>query len=791
MESPCCPNTKPQKDTQNRRNLRKQCAQGFKTRYSSIDISAANDFEKDISAQIKEENDIVKRLDYELNLIIKMGFEAYMLIVADLVGWAKKNKIIVGPGRGSAAGSIVSYTLGITNIDPIKYNLLFERFLNPDRISMPDIDLDFDDARRDEVLEYVANKYGRDKVAQIITFGTMASRVAIRDVGRVLDYPYAYCDRLAKLIPANYSLERAIKEIDEVKTLYKQDPQAKTLLDNALKLEGVARHTSTHACGVVITEEPIIETTPLQYASNEDKAIITQYEMHAIEDLGLLKMDFLGLKNLTIIGRALEEVKRTKNIYIDIDNLPEADQKTFALLKQGDTTGVFQLESGGMRRYLKDLEPTSIEDIIVMISLYRPGPMDLLPNYINRKHGKEAITYVHPKLEPILKNTYGVGVYQEQMMQIARDLAGFTLAEADTLRKAIGKKIKGLLDEQQEKLIKGMIKNGIDKQAATKVWNLFPPFARYGFNRSHAACYAQISYQTAYLKAHHPTEFMVSLLNAESKNIDRLSFLIEEADRHKIKILPPSIKESGPYFTGAGEGVIRFGLTAIKNIGSNVVDFIIQEKKKNGEFVSLENFLERVGGSSFNRKSLESLIKTGALDSFGERNQLLENIETLLAYGKEQSAMASSGQFSLFGKETGTKSPSLSLKKASPASEQELLGWEKELLGFYVSGHPLKQYRDKMEGCVPIQQLKRYQYTSARVAGLINSTKKIITKRGDPMLFFDIEDFTGRIEAVAFPNVFAQNQDFLEEGKIIFLEGKVDIKDGEPKFLCDSVKEII
>ena len=545
--------------------LRKQCVEGLKKRYN-IDLSHIQDYAQPIAQQIPKSDDpraqqLIERLDYELEVIIKMQFPAYMLIIADIVNWAKNKNIVVGPGRGSAAGSLVSYVLSITNVDPIQYNLLFERFLNPDRISMPDIDLDFADTRRDEVLEYVSDKYGKNNVAQIITFGTMASRVAVRDVGRVLDFQYGFCDRIAKLIPNFYSLDKALNEVEEIKTLYNTDQQAKKLIDIAQQLEGVVRHASTHACGVVLTKEPLTKLVPLQHSTSDEHSVVTQYEMHAIEKLGLLKMDFLGLKNLTIIESTLEQVENIHNRKIDLDAIPHKDEKAFALLKQGDTTGVFQLESSGMRRYLRDLQPSDMEDIIAMISLYRPGPMDLLPQYINRKFGREAITYEHPKLEPILKNTYGIGVYQEQMMHIAQQLANFTLAQADALRKAIGKKDAQLLKEQEQKIIQGMMNNGIDSRTAKKIWALFPPFARYGFNRSHAVCYALIAYQTAYLKAHYPTEFMVALLNADAKHIDRLSFLLEEAKEHNIQVLPPSIQESGVSFTKVQEqlGTVRTG----------------------------------------------------------------------------------------------------------------------------------------------------------------------------------------------------------------------------------------
>src|SRR3990167_5422963 len=483
--------------------------------------------------------EIKNRLDYELGVIGKTGFSTYFLMVQDFVNWARKEGIVVGPGRGSAAGSLVSYVLGITNIDPIAYNLIFERFMNPDRISPPDIDLDFADTGRDRVLEYVRNKYGRDKVASIITFGTMAARAAIRDAGRALGIPYALCDQLAKLIPFNPTqgmkegwLAQCLEDVEELKKIYKENAEAKKLIDSAIKLEGVARHASVHACGVVITKDPLKNIVPLQYATgneNEGNVVVTQYEMHAIEDLGLLKVDFLGLKNLTTIENTLELVKKRYDISLNLDQINHSDQKVFQTLAEGKTIGVFQLEGQGMTRYLKDLGPTNIEDIIAMISLYRPGPMELISSYIKRKHGKERVTYLHPKLEPILKNTYGIAVYQEQLMQIAQSLAGFTLAEADTLRKAVGKKIRSLLEEQTEKFVARMIESKVEKNIAKKLGELLDPFARYGFNRSHAASYAEVAYQTAFLKTYYPIEFMTSLMNADEKDVERVGFLIKEA----------------------------------------------------------------------------------------------------------------------------------------------------------------------------------------------------------------------------------------------------------------------
>ncbi|MEK9170828.1 MAG: DNA polymerase III subunit alpha, partial [Patescibacteria group bacterium] len=553
------------------------------------------------------------RFKFELGTIQKTEFASYILIVWDIVNWAKNQGIAVGPGRGSAAGSLISYLIGITNIDPIKYDLLFERFLNPDRLAPPDIDLDFADHRRNEILEYISKKYGREHVAQIITFGTMAARAAIRDAGRALGFDYSFCDKIAKLVPfgPGVTLEKAINLISELKQAVDTDPQARQLIQAAKKLEGVARHASTHACGIVITKNSITEYMPLQWAvksngkKGEEQALVTQYDMRSVEALGLLKMDILGLRNLTTIEKTLELIEKNYGRKIDIYTIPLDDEKAFDILRKADTVGVFQLESPGMRRYLKELKPTELEDIIVMVALFRPGPMDLIPSYILRKHGKEKVSYPHPKLEPILKKTYGIVIYQEQLMQIANQLAGFTLAEVDILRKAVGKKIKKLLNEQSEKLINGMVDNGIPKSIAEKIWQYIEPFARYGFNRSHAACYALIAYQTAYLKANYPGEFMAALLNAESSNLDRIAIIMAEAKKMEIDILPPDINESLENFTlinpppfmdhhdnpresvvHKGWGAkIRFGFSAIKNLSANTAKSIINEKEKNRGFL--------------------------------------------------------------------------------------------------------------------------------------------------------------------------------------------------------------
>ena len=637
-----------------------------------------------------------RRMEYELSVIEKTGYASYFLIVQDFVNWAKENKIVVGPGRGSAAGSFVSYITGITNIDPIEYNLVFERFLNPERISMPDVDMDFADDRRDEVLDYVRKKYGDDHVSQIITFGTMAARAAIRDTGRALGFPYEFCDKTAKMIPMFSSIKKALEDVPEFKVHYNSGADAKKLIDNAMRLEGVVRHAGMHACGVVITKKPVTEYSPIQNVIGDRQGTVTQYSSSTkssyVEKIGLLKMDFLGLKNLTIIQNTLRIVRKTRNLNIDMDMLPLDDKETFKLLQEARTTGVFQLESSGMKRYLKLLKPTVFEDIIAMVALYRPGPMDWIPDFISGKHGGK-IKYIHPKLEPILQNTYGVAVYQEQVMQIARDLAGFTMGEADVLRKAMGKKIFELIKEQRMKFIEGCVNNGISSEIAERVFSFIEPFAGYGFNRSHAACYALIGYQTAYLKAHFPAEFMAALLTSDQDNIDRIAIEAEECREMGIEVLEPNINESFEDFAVIvdenGIERIRFGFNAIKNVGHVVAHEIVEERKKNGKFKSLGDFLERVQTKDLNKKSIEALAKVGALDELGERNQIVESMDNILTFTKNIQKIKNSNQVSLFG-ETVLEAPNVQLIEATPAIERQKLKWEKELLGLYVSGHPAR-----------------------------------------------------------------------------------------------------
>ncbi len=739
------------------------------------------------------------RVEYEFGVIEKTGFADYFLIVQDLINWAKDHGISVGPGRGSAAGSIIAYILKITDIDPLKYDLLFERFLNPERIQMPDIDIDFADARRDEVLAYARNKYGNDHVAGIITFGTMAARAAIRDAGRAMGMSYGFCDSVAKLIPFNPTqgmkegwLDQCLREVTELKQLYDTDPNARKLIDTARHLEGVARHASMHACGTVISKDPLTETVPIQFAPQDKDVIITQIEMHGIEDLGLLKIDFLGLRNLTIIQETLRLVRETRGEIIDMSKIPLDDAAAFELLQKGDTTGVFQFESGGMRRSLKELKPTVLEDLIAMVALYRPGPIELIPSFINRKHGREKITYLHPGLEPIMGTTYGIGVYQEQMMRIARDLAGYSLPEADTLRKAIGKKIKSLLEEQHEKLVNGMLAGGIDKKTAEAIWDLFPPFARYGFNKSHAACYGLIGYQTAYLKAHYRGEFMAALFNAELGDIERVAFLVSEAKQAHVTILPPDINASDVYFTPEGDA-LRFGMLAIKNVGEEIAKAIVAERARNGLFKDFIDLATRMQHKDFNKKSIESLAKTGVFDSLGiDRNTILVNIDAIITYSTALKRSAENAKSNLFGGKM-ISNPTLALEAAPAATTQQQLAWEKELLGFYLSNHPLQAMQEK---------LKKYRITPLAAAAtikdekkiftsvaLISTIKKIVTKSGQAMLFATLEDLSGTpLEAIVFARALEAAPNVWVENNVVAVRGRMSYRNGETKMICEQAR---
>ena len=758
--------------------------------------------------------EIQKRLVYELDVIAKTGFLEYFLVVWDCVRWAKEQGIFVGPGRGSVAGSLVAYSLGITEVDPIKYNLIFERFLNPERVEPPDIDLDFADTGRDAVIEYISQKYGKDRVAQIITFGTMAARAAIRDAGRALGMGLALADHVAKTIPFNPNqgekegyLVKCLKEVPDLKAIYDTNHDARRMIDAAMKLEGVARHASMHASGVVIARDPLVESVPLQRAvirgdatsgrhesGMRQEAIVTQYDMHSVLAIGLLKMDFLGLKNLSIIERTLYLVKERHGTIINMDTIDINDPGPYTMLSYGKTVGIFQLEGAGMTRYLKELKPTNIEDIIAMIALFRPGPMELIPSFIARKHGREQVSYLHPKLEPILSTTHGIAVYQEQIMQIARDLAGFSMAEADILRKAIGKKIRKLLEEQKEKFVAGMLNNNIPEKVAIELGDLLEPFARYGFNKAHAASYAILGFQTAYLKYYYPLEFMVSLFNADRKDNERIAFLIKECQNMGLEVLPPTINASEREFSAEKESktTIRFGLVSIKNVGAGVGDAIIEERRQNGRYTSLANFLERVASKDLNKKSVEALAKAGALDELGERKEILANMDRVLEYAKGLQQAKAQRQESLFALIANNDSlPPLRLTQTTPATLLEKLTWEKELLGLYVSGHPLDQFQKAGVGNdrTTIERIKTAHPDSLlTLYATVAQTRRIFTKKGDPMLFVRLQDQTDEIDAVMFPKTLQEYGQLIAEQACVALQGRFNERNGMPSFIVERVK---
>lgn len=752
----------------------------------------------------------LERLDYELGVVEGMGFPGYFLIVHDYVKWAKDNGVIVGPGRGSAAGSIIAYALKITNLDPLKYGLLFERFLNPDRISMPDVDMDFDDVRRKDVIQYVTEKYGQDKVAGIITFGTMAARAAVRDVGRVLGWSFQEVDVVAKVIPPpvqgkNIPIAKSRVENPELKALDQSDPRVRQLLDLASRLEGTARHASQHACGIVIAPSPLDEYTSLQKAQGGDVEQVIQYSLHPCEAVGLLKMDFLGLSNLTIIRDCLEIVEAVHGVKVKLDDIPLDDERTFELLGKGETTGVFQLESDGMKRYIRELRPSCIDDIIAMVALYRPGPMQFIESFINRKHGKEKIVYAHPLTENALKSTYGIPVYQEQVMQVSKDMAGFTGGQADTLRKAMGKKIAKLMAEMREKFIVGSMKNGVDKATAESVFDEFEKFAAYGFNKSHAACYAMIAYQTAYLKAYYPECFMAGLLNSDCLNMDRITIEVEECRRMGMTVLPPSINESFSGFSvnkntvqpskereAGARGTIRFGLLAIKGLGHDVVEVIIKERKQNGQYKDLADFVTRIQGKYINKKSMESLIRSGALDCFGDRGQLFYNVENILDYHRQKEREQSSGQVNLFALAPEVEAGNLVLKQAPVVRSEEILRWEKELLGLYVSEHPFKNFAAQLgDFILPLNKLSEYKKDKkVRVGGVVTTIKKILTKKNEPMLFCRLEDGVSDCEVVVFPRVLNDNAALWVSDRALIISGRPSEDAGKMKILAETAFEI-
>ncbi len=774
--------------------LEELCYLGLNWRYGDNRLKKTDlDSHRKIDASIlKIPEEIWRRFEYELDIINKMGYQSYFLIVHDFINWAKKQGISVGPGRGSAAGSIISYVLNITNLNPLDYGLLFERFLNPDRISMPDIDMDFADSRRGEVIDYVVKKYGKDHVAQIITFGTMAARMAVRDVGRALGMTYSEVDLIAKMIPAGLELKKAAAEVPELHEVYESNAQIKKLIDIATRLEGVVRHASMHAAGVVITKDPLTEYVPLQAATKGDLSTVTQYSMNPLEHLGLLKMDFLGLANLTIIQNALRIIRKTREQEIDIDNLKLDDPEVYKLLSDADTLGVFQLESDGMRRYLKELKPNVFEDIIAMVALYRPGPMQWIGDFIERKHGRQQIKYAHPLAEGALKNTYGIIVYQEQLMQLSKDMAGFSGGQADTLRKAMGKKIAALMEKVGREFIEGSVKNGVEREIAEGLYKSMQDFAQYAFNKSHAACYALIAYQTAYLKTHYRPEFMAALMTSEQSDLDKLAQCIEECGKMEIEVLPPSINESFEEFGVVKEtGNIRFGLAAIKNVGLGVAQEIVENRKTGGQFKDLEDFVSRLSGKVVNKKAMESLIMAGALDDVGERGQLLYNIESILSFASSLNRGKSSGLQSLFG-EAQMSAAKIQLHEAPPATKKDRLSWERELIGICISENPLGDaihlVRQHSQPIVEINE--SYEGAYRRVAGVITAAKQIMTRSNQPMLFVKLEDHSKNIEIVVFPRLLEANRDLFSVNKIVAVDGFINYKDGEPKMVAESAWEL-
>lgn len=763
--------------------------------------------------------EVKERLEYELDTIEKMGYVDYFLIVWDFIKFAKDNGIMVGPGRGSAAGSLVAYVLDITQIDPLKYNLLFERFLNPERISMPDIDIDFCFERRQEVIDYVVQKYGEDRVAQIITFGTMAARAVIRDVGRALNLPYADVDRIAKAIPMELgmTIDRALEVNEELRDIYNSDPTIKKLIDTSRSLEGLPRHASTHAAGVVISKDPITEHVPLQ---KNDDVITTQFSMGNLEQLGLLKMDFLGLRTLTVIRDTIELVKNNKGVDIDIDNISLDEPGVYKMISQGDTDGVFQLESAGMRQFLKELKPSHFEDIIAGISLYRPGPMDQIPRYIDNKNHPESIKYTDPCLKDILEVTYGCMVYQEQVMQIVRDLAGYSLGRSDLVRRAMAKKdtkvmkeerhnfIYGLEDEEGNVIIPGALRNGISEEQANKIFDEMMEFAKYAFNKSHAAAYALIAYQTAWLKYHYPVEFMAALMTSVMGNSSKVAGYIQYCRKKGIEVLPPDVNESYANFSVVGDK-IRFGLAAVKNVGLSAIDSIIQARKQKGKFVSLLDFCEKVDGEGINKRLLESLIKCGAFDSLGAyRSQLMAVYEKVLEGVVQDRRKNLAGQISLFDQMSIQQEQPMDFEILPDIKEfpkKVLLSMEKETVGVYISGHPLMEYKDILENFIStldIQQSALEEETmmasnglkdgsKVKVGGIIVDHKPKSTKNNNMMAFVTLEDLYGTIEVIVFPATYKKYSRLLENDSTVIIEGKLSMReDEEPKILCDQVIQL-
>ena len=777
--------------------------QGLLQRYNGASKEEAEKLDPDeIIPKLSDE--VRERAKMELGVMGNMGYEGYFLIVQDFINWGKSQGIVFGPGRGSAAGSIVAYALNITDLDPLKYGLLFERFLNPDRISMPDIDVDIQDTRRDEVIEYCAKKYGEDHVSNIATFGKMFGRMAVRDVARVLEVPYAESDRLAKLVPPpnqgrHIPLSVSIKEDADLRNEYENNPTAKEVLDYAIQLEGTIRSHGVHACGVVIAPDTLANYIPLEMA--QKGVVATQFPMGEVEELGLLKMDFLGLSNLTIINNAMRIIRKAYKKEINLSELPLDDKKTYELFQRGDTTGVFQLESAGMKRYLRGLKPTTFEDIIAMVALYRPGPMQFIDSFIRRKHGEEEITYLHSGMKNSLKNTYGILVYQEQFMQISKEWCGFTGGQADTLRKAVGKKKIDLMKKVKPEFVEGAVKvGGATKEIAETFWTQLEEFANYCFNKSHAACYGLIAYWTAYLKAHYPDAFMAALMTSDHDDTDRLAIEITECKHMGISVLSPDVNESFVEFAVVpNENKIRFGMSAVKGVGVGAVEEVLRAREE-GVFLSVEDFAKRVSTSKFNRKAWESLIKSGAFDDMGDRSDLLFNLDSITSFASKLQKEAASGQTNLFGMLGGDDAASvqstLHLQKAPVKhDDKERLMWERELLGLYISAHPLDRYETYLsEQTQPLTQLvPEYDSRMMTVGGIISTVRTIVTKSGSKMAFVGIEDKFGEGEIIVFPNLYEKVGAKLVQDAVIRVSGKNSARDrdgnlgNESKLIADDI----
>ena len=783
---------------------------GLAFRYSDKTEEEANKLSVEECRKLLTKEQL-ERIDYELSVVDKMGYNGYFLIVQDFINWGKKRRIVYGPGRGSAAGSLLAYALRITELDPLKYDLLFERFLNPDRISMPDIDTDIQDTRRDEVIQYCTEKYGRGRVSNIVTFGKMMGKMAVRDVARVMEVPYAESDRIAKLVPDptmghHIPLKDAVKESPDLKAEYESNPTAREVIDFAMKLEGTIRSHGVHACGVVIAPDDLVKFLPLEVSrkqTNGQQTLAAQFPMTQVEELGLLKMDFLGLSNLSVINNALKMIRKVYGDDIDMYQLPLDDPDTYALLQRAETTGVFQLESAGMKRYLKDLKASCFDDIIAMVALYRPGPMQFIDSFIRRKHGKEAITYLHPGLENALKGTYGILIYQEQFMQISREWCGFTGGQADTLRKAVGKKKIKLMEEVKPQFIKGAVEvGGATEEIAETFWSQLLEFANYCFNKSHAACYALIAYWTAYLKAHYPDAFMAALMTSDMRWTDRLAIEISECKHMGLKVLGPDINQSyGDFGIVKGEKTIRFGLSGIKSMGKALVEEeVIPEREKNGEFKSVCDFAARVNSTKFNKRSWEAAIKTGAFDRFNDRSDLLYNLEAIQAYGAKVQKDKASGQtdlFAAFGDAGAIPEPEI---KPAPVktSEKEQLLWERDLMGLYLSAHPLDKYDVYFEEQThPLSIVcEENDNKLVSIGGIIIDVRTILTKSQTKMAFVKIENKTGEQEIVVFPSVFEEHGAKLVQDNVIKCTGRVNAKDKngnvtpDVKVLAESIELI-